>query len=264
MIRKYQGAGAGVDVLSNLFVTLEPALMLFVWLTILLAAVLRAFTGFGFGLAAVPVFALFLPPTQAVVLSSALGFAISLITVRSYWGVYPVRPLLPMLVMALLGIVLGVLLLGFLDVRQFQLWLGIAVIATCLVLARYRPGRRDSGWALSGGTGLLSGILGGAFAIPGPPVIVYAMATQDDPVLSRSLLLTFFLFSAGLALLVYGAAGFFTTTTPWLFALGLPAILLGDRLGQILFHRFAARFYRRVALGVLMALGLGITLRAMF
>ena len=39
-----------------------------IWIVVILAAVLRSFTGFGFALAAVPAFSLFLSPIQAVVL----------------------------------------------------------------------------------------------------------------------------------------------------------------------------------------------------
>ena len=155
------------------------------------------------------------------------------------------------------------ILLGMLNVAQFQLWLGLAVIATCLVLTRYHPRRRNAGPGASGGAGLLSGVLNGAFAIPGPPIIVFAMATQDDPSKSRSLLLTFFLFSAALALISYAFAGFVTPASPWLFLLALPAMLIGDRVGQTLFHRFADRFYRRIALLVLFAVGLFIVLNAL-
>ena len=65
-------------------------------------------------------------------------------------------------------------------------------------------------------------------------------------------------------LVLFAIAGFFTSTTPWLFGLALPAMLLGDRLGYVLFRRFATRSYRRVALFVLLLLGLGITLRSFF
>ena len=253
-----------MDAVAPILAAVDPLLLLLVWLAVLAAAVLRAFTGFGFGLAAVPVFSLLMAPSQAVVLSSSLTLAVSLVTVRSYWGVYPVRPLVPMLAAALLGTALGVWLLGRLNVEQFQLWLGLAVVGTCLLLTRYRPRRREAGPVATGSAGLFSGVLNGAFAIPGPPIIVYAMATQDDPAKSRSLLLTFFLFSAALALVFYAVAGFVTPASPWLFALALPAMLIGDRLGQALFSRFADRFYRRIALLVLFAVGLFIALNAVF
>ena len=252
-----------MDVLSNILSSVDPVQLVLVWFAVLGAAVLRSFTGFGFGLAAVPVFALFMPPTQAVVLSACLAFTISVLSLRTYWGVYPLRPLLPMLTMALLGTALGVFLLGHLQVRQFQLWVGIAVIATCVVLTRYHPRQRSVSKPVDGAAGLLSGVLNGAFSIPGPPVVIYAMVTETDAARSRSLLMTFFLFSALLALVFYAAAGFFVPATPWLFAMALPAILLGDRLGYWLFTRYGTRFYRRVALLLLFAVGLAVIARSL-
>jgi uncharacterized membrane protein YfcA len=252
-----------MDMFAGISNPVEPQQLVFVLLAVLAAAVLRAFTGFGFGLAAVPVFALFMPPTQAVVLSSSLTFAISLFSLRTYWGEYPVKSLLPMLAMALVGTAIGVTLLARLDARQFQLWVGIAVIATCLVLTRYRPRRRQPVVGTGSAAGLLSGVLNGVFAMPGPPVIIYALATQPDPARSRSLLMTFFLFASALALVLYALAGFFTPATPWLFVLAFPLMLLGDRVGYALFHRFAGRFYRRVAVLVLLALGVVVTTRSL-
>ena len=120
-----------------------------------------------------------------------------------------------------------------------------------------------AGPGLGGMAGLLSGLLNGAFAIPGPPVIVYAMATEPDPARSRALLLTFFLFSSTVALGAYTAAGFVTPLSPWLFLLAFPAMYVGDKVGYHLFHRFGTAFYRRVALAVLFSVGVGITLKAL-
>lgn len=251
-----------IEVLSDILARVEPAQLALVWSVVIGAAVLRAFTGFGFGLAAVPVFSLFMAPTQAVVLSSSLTLTISLLTLRTYWGQYPLRPLLPMLLSAAVGTGAGVFLLGQLNARQFQFAIGLAVIGACLVLSYYRPSRQQPRAAVSGVTGLASGLMNGAFAIPGPPVIIYAMATQKDPALSRSLLMTFFLFSALLALTSYAAAGFVTPASPVLFLLAFPAMFAGDKLGYYLFRRFGTGLYRRVALLVLLAVGLAITFKA--
>jgi uncharacterized membrane protein YfcA len=70
--------------------------LLAIWLTALFASVLRAFTGFGFALTAVPVFALFLAPVEAVVLSASLTLLSSLLTMRTFWAVVPLRPMLPL------------------------------------------------------------------------------------------------------------------------------------------------------------------------
>jgi len=249
--------------LAEILAEVSAVQLALLWLGVMAAAILRSFTGFGFGLAAVPLFSLVMAPTQAVVLSSSLTLTISLLTLKTYWGGYPLKPVLPMLAMALLGTVLGVLLLGSLSVPQFQLLIGISVIAACLALSRYRPRRRQAGVAVNGITGLASGVLNGAFAIPGPPVIIYAMATESDPARSRSLLMTFFLFSALLALLSYGVAGFITAKSPLMFVLAFPAMYAGDKLGYYLFRRFGTGLYRRVALSVLLAIGLAITVKSL-
>ena len=233
------------------------------WGVIIGAAILRAFTGFGFALAAVPVFSLFMPPTLAVVLSASLGFAISLLTIRTYWGRYPLRPMAPLLLMSLVGTALGVLVLRAISGAQFQLLIGIAVILACAALTFFRPGRLTPGRGAAAVSGLVSGLLNGAFAIPGPPVIIYAMASEPDPVRSRALLLTFFLFSSPFALAMYAAAGFVTPISLWLFLLAFPAMYVGDKVGYHLFHRFGTAFYRRVALVVLYAVGVGIVLKAL-
>jgi uncharacterized membrane protein YfcA len=105
--------------------------------------------------------------------------------------------------------------------------------------------------------------MNGAFAIPGPAVIVFAVATQPDPERSRALLMTFFLFSATAGLLSYSAAGFVNPTSLWLFLFAFPAMYLGDKLGYYLFHRLGTALYRRVALGVLFSVGAAITARAL-
>ncbi len=246
------------DLLEALTAGISLPEVLLLWLVVVLAAVLRAFTGFGFALAAMPVFALVMPPTEAVVLSASLTLAVNLLTVKSYWGVFPLRPLMPMLLLAGLGTWVGANLLERFSPAQFRFWIGAAVIAACALLAFYRPRHHRHGPWLGGLTGMASGLLNGAFAIPGPPVIVYAMAAEPQPARSRALLMTFFLGAALMALAAYASAGFVTTRAPWLFLLAFPAMFLGDKLGFWLFDRYGGRLYRRVALLVLFAIGASI------
>ena len=238
--------------------------LLLVWAVVVFAAIMRAFTGFGFALTAVPVFSLFMPPTQAVVLSASLTLGVSLVTLKTYWGRYPLRPMVPLFALSLVGTVAGAFALQWLSPEQFKLWIGPLVIGACALLTCYRPGKRQGNATVAGGVGLGSGLMNGAFAMPGPPIIIYAMATEAQPARSRALLMTFFLFSAVVALASYTAAGYVNARSPWLFLMAFPAMLLGDKLGFILFHRYGDALYRRVALVVLFAVGVTITGRALF
>ncbi len=238
--------------------------LLLVWLIVVFASVMRAFTGFGFALAAVPVFSLLMAPIQAVVLSVMLTLAVSLFSLKTFWGQSPVRPMLPMVLCSLLGTATGAFFLKSVSAEFFQLWVGISVIAACVLLSFYRPSHREAGPVSGGFAGLVSGLMNGLFAMPGPAIVVYAVATQADPRSTRGLLMTFFLFSASFGLVSYSAAGYVNAGSLWLFVLSFPAMYLGGKLGYRLFKRYGTRLYRRVALVVLFGVGVVIMSRALF
>jgi hypothetical protein len=79
-----------------LFTQLSPVEMTLMAVGILCAAVMRAFTGFGFALMAVPLLSLFLLPTDAVVLVALLTLTTSLVTYRAWWGRFGLSDGLPM------------------------------------------------------------------------------------------------------------------------------------------------------------------------
>jgi uncharacterized membrane protein YfcA len=252
-----------ITALSDTFATIGLAHMLAIWGALVFAALIRAFTGFGFALAAMPVLSLFVAPTEAVVLTASLTLAINLLTIRSFWPAAPKRQLLPILLAASVGTGLGAQLLTRFSVAQFQLWVGLGVVTACLLLTVYHPLPQPPRRGIRELTGLVSGLMNGAFAIPGPPIIIYAMATERDAGRSRSMLMTYFMLAAIVALIIFGAAGYLSLRNLWLFMLAMPAMLLGDRIGFTLFRKFGTKMYRRIALAVLYAVGISITLKAL-
>ena len=242
---------------------IESASLLLIWTAIMLAAVLRAFTGFGFALAAVPIFAQFLEPGQAVVLSSSLALGIGILTGRSFLRDAPMQTMMPSMIMALVGTVAGAALLLRMSPQDFQLWIGLSVIAACLVLNFYHPTQHEARPVAGGCAGMVSGLLNGAFAIPGPPMIVYVMATEDRPTQARAMLLTYLSFSSLLALLSYAGAGLVGMASLSMFLLAFPAMVIGDRVGTLLFRRFGTNLYRRVAALTLFVIGVATTFKAL-
>ena len=250
--------------MEMLFNLMSPVEMVLMALGVLCAAVMRAFTGFGFALTAVPLLSLFLVPTDAVVLVALLTLTTSLVTYRAWWGRFGLRDGLPMAGGSIVGTGVGVIFLTQLSLTQFQLWIGLTVIFLCLVLSRYRPKSHLGGPRIAAGTGILSGLMNGAFAIPGPPVIVYAMACIPEPANSRGFLMAFFMISSLISLTTFTVSGLVTIVPFYLLMLSMPAMLVGDRLGTWLFLRIGGQAYRPVALAVSLAVGLAITLKALY
>jgi uncharacterized membrane protein YfcA len=105
--------------------------------------------------------------------------------------------------------------------------------------------------------------MNGALAIPGPPMIVYALLTEFDPRRSRALLTLFFTVSSLAALLSYAVGGL-VRWQPLQFALlALPALYLGDWLGNTLFLKYRGARYRQIAVVALALMGLAIIVRAL-
>ncbi|MDC0173241.1 sulfite exporter TauE/SafE family protein [Gammaproteobacteria bacterium] len=106
----------------ELTATIGALELLLIWSVVIFASILRSFTGFGFALTAVPVFSLFLTPLESVVLSAALTLTSNLIGVRSYWGIVPLKPMLPLVFMAVIGTAIGTMILAVISPTQFQFW----------------------------------------------------------------------------------------------------------------------------------------------
>lgn len=238
--------------------------LIFIWLTVTVAAALRSFTGFGFALAAMPAFSLFLAPTDAVVLSASFTLALSLMNLRKIRQDVAFRPLCPLILATAFGTAIGTAILSEISVRLFQLGAGVAVIFACLGLAFLQPSERWRKPVLVWITGMVSGVMNGALALPGPPMIIYAMLAEPDPRRSKAFLMAVFMISAIVALMLFAAAGFIKRESLWLFLAGLPPLLAGHWIGHALFQRYGDAIYRKIAFGGLLAIGTSTILRALF
>ncbi len=230
---------------------------------VIFAAITRAFSGFGFALMAVPVFSLFLAPADSVVLSAILTIAVSSISRKAWWGKFPVEAARPMVAGSLVGTAAGVYFLSNASVDEFRLWIGLSVIAGCVALATVKPREQSASVGFAGGTGVASGLMNGAFAIPGPPVVLYVMATLHDPVKSRAFLMMFFFVSNLISMSMFTVAGIVTTAPFYLFLVAFPVMLLGDRIGAWLFLRSQGRAYRPIVMTVCVLVGVAITAKAL-
>ena len=147
-------------------------------------------------------------------------------------------------------------------VAEFQLWIGISVVIASMVLARFVPSERAASSPTALATGVASGLMNGAFAIPGPPVILYVVATLSEPVKSRAFLMMFFCCSSLVSLVMFGAAGLISPRPFQLLWVALPAMWLGNQAGNWAFARYAGAAYRPFVVGLCILIGLSISAKA--
>lgn len=189
---------------------------------------------------------------MTALLSLVLGF----ISLRSWWDVRRVRALAPLIVFALLGTMLGASFVTSIPASLFRAAAGLAVMFACIGLTLRPPVSPIQGRPISYAAGLLSGLMNGVLAMPGPPMILFALMTEPDPQRSRAMLMMFFSVSALLACSVYTATGIINGQTLSIAVMTIPALWVGDWLGSVLFSKFGTQRYHQVAILTLATMGL--------
>jgi uncharacterized protein len=171
------------------------------------AALLRGFTGFGFGLAAVPLLSQVLAPAKVVPFVVVLQVIVGVVGLRSAFRVcnwHAVAGLSPGMV---LGIPIGVLALTAFPANPVRLAIGGVILASVLLLWRGirlppRPSR-----VLTAAVGLAAGVMNGLASMGGPPIVVYLMALSPRAAVVRATSIVYFMLAAILSLLLMMVKG---------------------------------------------------------
>lgn len=222
--------------------------------TVFLAGFLRGFTGFGFALAAVPVLTLFVAPAAVVPAIPIVAMVAGAEQLPRAWKSANWHAIYRLLIGAVIGAPLGVLALTYFSANVMRVMIGLVLLAAVLALWRgYRFTRRPHTGAQIG-IGVASGILNGATAMGGPPVILFFLASPEGVVVGRASLLVYFFFISAWSIVAQAVAGLLDLKVLILALLMIPVMAVGNVLGDRLFNRAKASTYQRVALAFLMVI----------
>src|ERR1700683_856604 len=157
---------------------------LHVLLVVFLATLIRSTFGFGEALIAVPLLAFTIPIEVAVPLAVLLSITIAAVVVVQDCRKIHKRTTACFLAPTFLGIPLGIALLTSVPQHLVKAALGIVIVAfSGYSLLGKRPPELSSDsrlWLL--GCGFFAGVLGGAYGMNGPPLVIYgAMRRWSRP-----------------------------------------------------------------------------------
>jgi uncharacterized membrane protein YfcA len=222
-----------------------------------MAAFVSGVSGFAFGMVALTVWAWALDPrllSPMIVFGSLVAQIVSLGTARR--GLDWTR-LLPFLIPGIIGVPLGVLLLGVIDLAWFRATTGVLLIVygAGMLLAGDLPPLRHGGRLADGAIGLVGGIMGGLAGLSGPVPVLWCTLRRWDKDAQRAMFQSFNLTIQALTIASYGWSGILTAEIGWIFALMLPAILLPTWLGARLYHRISEAAFRKLVLSLLLLSG---------
>ena len=212
-------------------------------------------TGFGFALIAVPPLLLLYPPQTVVAVIFSASLVPSLLVIASAWRETDLRLVALLLPGALLGLLVGSQLLRLVDSALLKLVAGLFVAVYALLMWRgYRPSGLDGPVAASL-AGIVSGVLGSATGLSGPPIVILFTARRLVRDVFRGTISAYFIATGLIGLAILLAGGTVGTQEVTLTLLLTPPAALGVLLGNRLSQRLSAATFQKLTLLLLLATG---------
>lgn len=240
----------------------------------LAAGFTQGFAGFGSTVIALPLLVAVLGMRVAVPLGCLMALAINVALVGRMFGHVRRGPLAVLLLASLPGMAVGGRLLSVAPEAWLEGLLGAMVLAFTVFAARTASTGDDGAdlplhaagtplrHAVTVAVGLVSGALGAAVGINGPPVVAWAMRQGWGRHAMKATLAGYFLL-AGVGIVgAQGLHGELTGRVLLLFCAGLPALAAGLYGGHLCFGRLDEAAFRRVLLGLFVVSGAGLLWRA--
>jgi len=210
-----------------------------VLIVLFLATLFRSAFGFGEALIAVPLLALSIPLKVAAPLAVLVSITIAAVVVAQDWRKIHVRSAGWLVAASLFGIPIGLLLLTSRHQQAVKIVLAIFIIAFAVysLLGRRPPELKDDSktWLIS--CGFVAGIVGGAFGMNGPPLVIYGAMRRLSAQHFRATLQAYFLPASVIGMGGYWLAGLWVPAVTHYYLVSLPVLLPAVWLGRLVNHR---------------------------
>lgn len=223
----------------------------------------RSTLGFGDALVAMPFLIIVLGLRTAAPLVALVATLISAVILIRNWKIIDFRITWRLILSAACGIPIGLFYLTRVPEFIMQALLGILLIGFSLYnllrpsLAFYRIPH-----SLAYGFGFVAGLLGGAYNIVGPLLVMYGHLRRWSPAQFRATLQSCFFPAYGCIVIGHAVTGLLTPQVFTLFGLALPFVILAIVLGNRLHGVIPQQFFLRAVNIALLLIGLLLCFRS--
>jgi uncharacterized membrane protein YfcA len=227
---------------------------------ITLACFIQAVAGFGLPMIATPVLVALFGIRAAVPLLAIIILELQFIMILRYRLALDMRTVWRISAAAILGIPIGVIILSRIPERISITVLGLILIIYVLYsLFKFPvPALKNPNWAYF--IGFLSGMGGGAYNMAAPSMIIYADTQRWKPRLFKGNLQGCFLIITVVAILTHSLRGNMTGDVWQKSLIAVPFVLIGAVAGFYLDRFINPAVFRKIVLGLLLILGINLTL----
>jgi uncharacterized membrane protein YfcA len=219
---------------------------------ILLATTIRSGFGFGEALIAVPLLAFVMPVEVAAPFAVLVSITVALVALVQDWRKVHVRSAAGLVLSSFVGIPFGLLLILAVQADIVKAILAVSIIsfASYCLMRKGRLELHDDrlAWVF----GFVAGVLGGAYGMNGPPLVVYGSLRRWSPEHFRATLQGYFLPASLFGLGGYWLSGLMVAEVFHYYLVSLPVALLAILLGRWINRRMSgASFLLYVHIGLI-------------
>jgi uncharacterized protein len=220
---------------------------------LLVATVIRSAFGFGEALIAVPLLALVIPVEIAAPLAVLVSVTVAAVILVQDWRKIHFRTAGVLILFTLAGIPLGLWLLLIATEHVVKAILALVIISLSVYcLARRTPFELKNdrfAWLF----GLAAGVLGGAYGMNGPPLVIYGSLRRWSPEYFRATLQGYFLPASLIGMFGYWLTGIWEWTVTYYYLVSLPIVGIAIFLGRVIHRRLPhERFLVYVHVGLVL------------
>ena len=230
------------------------------------ASFIQRTIGFGFGIFIMTALPFLMPSYgEAVTLSGLLSLTSATIVMVKYLKFVTWKRLLPIVASFIIFSTIAICLLDKIEGQAMRRILGITLILISLYFSFFRARlqkliRPTKGWQY--GTGAASGIMGGLFAMHGPPVVLYLIVSEPDKDHYMGMIQTYAVVTNITMLAVRAFNGYVTPAVGSSYIYSLIGLAIGVIAGNWAFKHIPNRLFTYIVYAYIGVSGLIILLTA--
>ncbi len=218
---------------------------------------IQSVTGFGFGIFAMMFLPQLLMFTEANMLSSILGALTSIFVLLTMLKHVDWKNIIFPLAGSFVGTFVAVTFIKSQTNSTLTLLLGIVLFSLSIYFLFFSNRIHIKiTWYTGIIAGLLSGIMGGMFAMSGPPAVIYYMQSEKDSKSYLATLSAYFVISNIYSIAVKAFSGFVTVNVLTGLITGVIGMAIGTVIGKTIFKRMNAQMLKKAVYGFMAVSGI--------
>ena len=230
-----------------------------IFLLTIVASFIQRVSGFGFGIFVMMFFPFFLPSYgESVMLSGLLAGSTALMIAVKNWKFIRWRM---MWIVTFFNVLFSFVATEYMrslsnDVLKQCLGVVLTLIALYFLFGEGRMGRIFKSKPAQITIGSVSGVMGGMFAMPGPPVVLYCISTLEDKKEYVATLQAFSVVFNSFYTIFRFNAGFYSENTWLWWVMGIGGAVIGSLLGSRCFELISNQTLKRIVYVMMIVSGM--------